>query len=71
MDTLWPPSENKCFMENIFLFTESEIPAYDYFSLCLQIFKKKTRQTNKQKPTKVIFVTIQKKLHYFTKLQVS
>lgn len=69
MDTLWPPIENKCFMENIFLFTGSEIQAYGYFSLCLPIFKEKT---NKQKiPTKVSFVTIQKKLHYFTKLRVS
>lgn len=47
MDTLWPPIENKCFMENIFLFTGSEIQAYGYFSLCLQIFK---RKQNKQPP---------------------
>lgn len=58
MDTLWLPIENKCFMESIFLFTEpAEWQAYDYFSLCLQIFKR-------EKHTKTSLVTSQKKLHH-------
>ena len=45
-------------MESIFLFTEpAEWQAYDYFSLCLQIFKR-------EKQTKASLVTIQKKMHH-------
>ena len=67
MDTLWLPIENKCFMWNIFLLTESaEIQAYDYF--CVYKFLRDRQNKTKQKTPQVSLVTIQKKLYCYVKV---